>query len=70
MFTLPYKLGIIASIIIAVFMLGYFKGKTSCEVANTKEVVKIVQNVKYVRQKSDALPSGAVYDGLREWQRD
>jgi hypothetical protein len=51
-------------------MLGYFKGKTSCEVANTKEIVKIVEKVKYVRQKTEALPSGAVYDGLREWQRD
>ena len=70
MFTLPYKLGAVAVIIVSIFAVGYIKGQYSCEEATTKEVIKVVEKVKYVRQKTDAMPSGTVYDGLREWQRD
>lgn len=62
---------IIAAIVLLAmsFGYGYYAGRGACENKQLKQTIKTVEKVRYVRQKTDAMPSGAVYDGLRKWTR-
>lgn len=48
---------------------SYTAGIEACKAANDKETIKVVETVRYVKQKVDSMPVGDVYDRLRDWTR-
>lgn len=69
MIPLVYRIAAALGLVAMTFGYGYYSGKGACETKQLKQTIKTVEKVRYVRQKTDAMPSGAVYDGLRKWQR-
>lgn len=65
----PYVIIAVIALCFALWWHGWYAGKAKCENAQLKQTVKVVEKVRYVRQKTDAMPSGAVYDGLQRWTR-
>lgn len=65
----PYVIAGAVVLIAAAWWHGYMTGKYAMQNANIRETVKTIEKVRYVRQKTDAMPSGAVYDGLLKWTR-
>ena len=67
--TLPYKIAAVVLLCAGLWWHGWYAGKDKCENTQLKETVKVVEKVRYVRQKTDAMPSSVVYDGLLRWTR-
>lgn len=66
----PYLMGGVIAAIMLAWGLGYYQGRVDAQAKANKETVKIVERVVHVRDKTNAMPTGAVYDSLRQWQRD
>lgn len=66
-------LGVIVIGLFAVYQVkmynSYQAGITACETKIANQETKVVEKVRYVKQKVDAMPTGDVYDRLQSWTR-